>query len=155
MAVSTADSQAQSRTIINRDDLDTAVAFWLTLFAAAGELLRAAVSLFDAWVEDVAALFIGEERAHSGDFLGLEGRKAMAVQREIQLIGGAIIMMAIIVVILNEVLTLDAVANSTGPFSTVIDSLTSTGSSALILLVIGLLVAAAIAVISFFGGGGF
>jgi len=62
---------------------------------------------------------------------------------------------AILVVVLNEVFSLDAIANGTGSFAGVIDSLESTGAAALGLLVIGLLVLAANQVMGFFGGGGF
>lgn len=77
----------------------------------------------------------------------------MSIMDAVRLIGGGVIGMAVIVVVLNDVMSLDSVSNSTGPFSGVTDSLKSTGGAALGLLVIGFLVAAASRVMSFFGGG--
>ena len=77
------------------------------------------------------------------------------IMRTVRVLGSGMIGLAVLVVVLNEVFSLDQIANSTGQFSNVIDSLTSTGSAALGLLVIGLLVLAANQVMGFFGGGGF
>lgn len=77
----------------------------------------------------------------------------MDIMRTVRLIGGAMIGIAILVVVLNEVFGIGSINNSSGPFSGVIDSLKSTGGAALGLLVIGLLVAGANRVMSFFGGG--
>jgi uncharacterized membrane protein YesL len=70
----------------------------------------------------------------------------------VRVIGGAMIGIAVLVVVLNEVFSLDAISNSTGAFSGVIDSLQTTGAAALGLLVIGLLVLGANRVMGFFGG---
>jgi hypothetical protein len=75
------------------------------------------------------------------------------MMRTVQMIGGAVIGIAIITIVVNEVLTTSAVNNSTGPFSGVIDSLETTGVAAVSLLVVGLLVASASKLMSFFGGG--
>jgi hypothetical protein len=75
------------------------------------------------------------------------------MMRTVQMIGGAVIGIAIITIVVNEVLTTSAVNNSTGPFGGVIDSLETTGVAAMTLLVVGLLVAAASKLMSFFGGG--
>ena len=72
----------------------------------------------------------------------------------VRAIGGAMIGLGVLVIVLNEVFTLEAM-NTTGPFGSVVDSLESTGAAALGLLVIGLLVLAANRVMAFFGGGGF
>jgi len=77
----------------------------------------------------------------------------LPVMGQVRLIGGAIIMIAVIVLVLNEVLTINAINNSTGPFSGIIDTLEGTGGAALSLLVVGLLVAAAAAVMRFFDVG--
>jgi hypothetical protein len=45
---------------------------------------------------------------------------------------------AIGVVILNQIFQIDSIANSTGPFAGVIDTLETVGSAALVLLVVGL-----------------
>jgi hypothetical protein len=73
----------------------------------------------------------------------------------VRAIGGAMIGLAILVVVLNEVFSLETINNSSGSFSSVITSLESTGGAALGLLVIGLLVVAANRIMGFFGGGGF
>jgi len=75
------------------------------------------------------------------------------MMRTVQMIGGAVIGIAIVTIVVNEVLTTSAVNNSTGPFGGVINSLETTGVAAMSLLVVGLLVAAASKLMSFFGGG--
>ena len=78
----------------------------------------------------------------------------------VRFIGGATIGIAVIVLVLNEIFTLeafetDADGNYEGPFGSILGSLESTGAAALGLLVIGLLVLAANQVMGFFGSGGF
>ena len=73
----------------------------------------------------------------------------------VRLVGGATIGIAVLVIVLNEVMSIESVQNSSGPFSGIIDSLETTGVAAISLLVVGLLVAAANRVMGFFGGGGF
>ena len=73
----------------------------------------------------------------------------------VRAIGGAMIGIAVLVVVLNEVFALDAISATDGPFSGVVDSLQTTGGAALGLLVIGLLVLGANRVMGFFGSGGF
>ena len=72
----------------------------------------------------------------------------------VRVIGGAMIGIAVLVVVLNEIFSIESISNTTGPFGGVVDSLESTGVAALSLLVVGLLVAAANRVMGFFGGGG-
>lgn len=91
------------------------------------------------------------EETTTEEFDGLAQADIMGVVR---VIGGAMIGIAVLVVVLNEIFSLDQISNSTGQFSGVIDSLETTGVAALSLLVIGLLVAAANRVMGFFGGGG-
>lgn len=79
----------------------------------------------------------------------------MDIMGTVRLVGGAMIGIAVLVVVLNEVFSLEQIANSSGSFTDVIDSLKTTGGAALSLLVIGLLVAGANRVMGFFGGGGF
>ena len=76
------------------------------------------------------------------------------IMRTVRTLGGALIGISVLVVVLNEVFALDAIANSSGQFSGVIDQLTSIGGASLGLLVIGILVLAANRVMGFFGGGG-
>ena len=75
----------------------------------------------------------------------------------VRMIGAALIGIAVLIVVLVEVFSLDAIANISAddPFGGIVESLQSTGSAALGLLVIGLLVLAANRVMGFFGGGGF
>ena len=89
----------------------------------------------------------------AGNRLGFDAEAQM--MDVVRVIGGSMIGIAILVVVLNEVFSLDQIANSSGAFSGVIDSLKSTGGAALGLLVIGLLVVGANRVMGFFGGGGF
>lgn len=77
------------------------------------------------------------------------------VMQTVRILGGAMIGIAVLVVVLNEVFSLEAINGTEGEFSGVVSSLTSTGSAALGLLVIGLLVLAANRVMGFFGGNGF
>jgi hypothetical protein len=83
---------------------------------------------------------------------GLSTARIMDVVR---VIGGAMIGLAVLVVVLNQVFTLESISSGSGPFQSVITSLESTGGAALGLLVIGLLVVAANRIMGFFGRGGF
>jgi len=83
------------------------------------------------------------------------GLSAAGIMRTVRIVGGAMIGIAVLTVVLDEVFSINSISNSSGPFSGVTDSLQSTGVAALSLLVIGLLVAAANRVMGFFGGGGF
>lgn len=99
------------------------------------------------------ALHAGRSAVESAsDRLGVSTPKMMGTVR---VIGGSMIGIAVLVIVLNEVFSLNQIANDTGPFASVIDSLESTGGAALGLLVIGLLVLGANRVMGFFGGGGF
>lgn len=75
------------------------------------------------------------------------------IVREARLVGGAVITIAIIALVTNQVITSTALNNTTGPFSGVITSLETTGVAAMSLLVVGLLVVAANAILGRFGGG--
>jgi len=83
-----------------------------------------------------------------------EGLAQAEVMGTVRVIGGAMIGISVLVIVLNEVFSINSISNSTGPFSGIIDSLESTGVAAMSLLVVGLLVAAANRVMGFFGGGG-
>jgi hypothetical protein len=83
------------------------------------------------------------------------GVSEAAIMRAVRVIGGALIAIAMITVVLSEVFALDAVNVSSGPFSGVYDTLTTTGPAALTLLVVGLIVLAANNIMGLFGGGGF
>src|SRR6056297_492796 len=83
-----------------------------------------------------------------------EGLAQAEVMGTVRVIGGAMIGISVLVIVLNEVFSINSIANSSGPFAGIIDSLESTGVAAMSLLVVGLLVAAANRVMGFFGGGG-
>jgi hypothetical protein len=83
-----------------------------------------------------------------------EGLAQAEVMGTVRVIGGALIGISVLVIVLNEVFSINSLQNSSGPFSGIIDSLESTGVAAMSLLVVGLLVAAANRVMGFFGGGG-
>ena len=83
-----------------------------------------------------------------------EGLAQAEIMGTVRVIGGAMIGISVLVIVLNEVFSINSISNSTGPFAGIIDSLESTGVAAMSLLVVGLLVAAANRVMGFFGGGG-
>lgn len=76
----------------------------------------------------------------SGDVQAMRARTAKLEQGD----GGSkrvvkvLASIAIGVVILNQIFQIDSIANSSGPFSGVIDTLETVGSAALVLLVVGL-----------------
>lgn len=77
----------------------------------------------------------------------------LSIMQTVQLVGSAVVAIAIIVIVVNEVLTTDVVENTTGPFDPIIDRIGSTGVAAMSLLVVGLLVAAASQLMNFMRGG--
>jgi len=77
----------------------------------------------------------------------------MNIMKTVQMIGSAVVAIAIIAVVVNQVLTTSAVANTTGPFDPVIDQLGTTGVAAMGLLIVGLIVAAASQLMGFMRGG--
>lgn len=99
------------------------------------------------------AFRVGADRAE--DMARDAGVSNAYIMRTVRMMGGAMIGLAILVVVLTEVFTLEAMNISSGPFAGVIGSLETTGAAALGLLVIGLLVLAANRVMGFFGSGGF
>lgn len=87
----------------------------------------------------------------------LDDSTELPIASMVRMIGGATVLIAIIVVVVNAVLTTDVVANTTGPFDSVITDLETTGVAAMGLLIVGLLVAAGMWIMSIMdmGGGGF
>jgi hypothetical protein len=88
------------------------------------------------------------------------GHSRAAIMNEVRMIGGAMIGIAVLVVVLNEIFALDTISTiladpQNETFGGVLTSLENTGAAALGLVVIGLLVLAANRVMTFFGGGGF
>lgn len=77
----------------------------------------------------------------------------MSIMNTVQMIGSAVIAIAVITIVVNQVLTTGAVQNTSGPFDPIIDRLGTTGVAAMSLLVIGLLVAAASQLMGFMRGG--
>jgi hypothetical protein len=82
------------------------------------------------------------------------GRERADIMGTVRVLGGALIGIAVLVVVLNEVFSLDAINQDNGTFSNITNQLETTGAAAMSLLVIGLLVLAANRVMGFFGGGG-
>jgi len=103
-----------------------------------------------AWLGD--ELTIGQD---SGEELDSSLYSTAKIMGTVRVILGAMIGLAVGIVVLNQVFSLDSVSNSSGPFASVIDQIENVGGAALGLIVIGLLVAAANQIMSFFGGGGF
>ena len=106
---------------------------------------------YDFQVVDEQGHVVKTTTAEEGEEEGLAQAEVMGTVR---VIGGAMIGISVLVIVLNEVFSINSISNSTGPFSGIIDSLESTGVAAMSLLVVGLLVAAANRVMGFFGGGG-
>ncbi|RLM53184.1 hypothetical protein DVK02_14945 [Halobellus sp. Atlit-31R] len=71
----------------------------------------------------------------------------------IERIAGGIMTVVLVAIVLNEMLTLTIVNQSTGPMSDLIDQATQVGTAALTLAVLGFLAAAATLVLNFFRGG--
>jgi hypothetical protein len=105
--------------------------------------------------EDLERSIRAGEEAWGGDVEEIDDDADLEldVMRAIQAIGGGVIAIAIVVVVVNAVMTTEAVNNSSGPFQGVIDSLNTTGVSAMVLLVIGLLVGAASRLMGMFSSG--
>lgn len=78
----------------------------------------------------------------------------MSIVEEARMFGAAIVVIAITVLVVNQVLTVDIINNTSGPFTSVINDLETTGTAAMGLLVVGLLVVAGRVVMGFMGGGG-
>ena len=115
-----------------------------------GRRLRGAFATAKKDIE--AGKEVGDAALESDDGDEFDSRYSQ-MMRTVQMIGGAVIGIAIVTIVVNEVLTTSAVNNSSGPFGGVISSLETTGVAAMSLLVVGLLVAAASKLMSFFGGG--
>jgi hypothetical protein len=77
----------------------------------------------------------------------------MGIMGTVRLVGAAVVGISVTVLVVNEVLTIGAIQNSSGPFAPVIDSIGSTGVAAMSLLVVGLLVLAASRIMGFMGSG--
>ena len=99
-----------------------------------------------------SALQVGQSAVD--DLSRRTGLSKASIMGTVRVIGGAMVGISVLVVVLNEIFTLDAINNSSGPFADVISQLTGIGGAALGLLVIGILVLGANRVIGFFGGGG-
>ena len=73
------------------------------------------------------------------------------IMREIQLVGGGLIMLLVVTLVLTEVHA--AIDLEGGPFEEIVGTVEGTGVAALTLLVVGFLVIAASAIMRFFGTG--
>jgi hypothetical protein len=83
-------------------------------------------------------------------FSGMMAR--MRQMSAVDMIAGGIITLVVVAIVLNQLLTLEIVNNTTGPFSGLIDSVENIGSASLTLIVVGFLAAAAGVVLSMFRG---
>lgn len=127
------------------------VELFLTMLLALAKAPRQALTSVRKWTTELAN-DVAEQKHGVRPLADPDAH--MGIMREVQLIGGSVIMIAVIVIVVNEVLTVDAVANSSGPFSGVITSLETTGVAAMTLLVVGLLVVAAMALMRYFNNWG-
>jgi len=75
----------------------------------------------------------------------------MGMLQAVRKVGGAVVGIAVVTLVVNEVLTIESINNSSGPFSGVIDSLNTTGVAAMTLLVVGLVVLSASFIMRYMG----
>jgi len=75
------------------------------------------------------------------------------MMREIQLVGSGLVFVFILLIVLDEIYNATDYGEGNGPFSGLVDTLETTGTSALTLLVVGFIVVAASAIMKFFGAG--
>jgi hypothetical protein len=78
----------------------------------------------------------------------------MLISQVVQKVGGAMITIALVGVVVNQVLTTQVVQNTSGPLN-VVDQLGSTGQAAIGFLILALLVMAARVIMNIMGDGGF
>jgi len=64
-------------------------------------------------------------------------------------IGAGLMTVALVVIVLNQLFTLDIIANTSGPFSSTIDTIENIGGGALTIVVVGFLVLAGAVAMSF------
>lgn len=102
-----------------------------------------------------SAMSAAQDWADHVEFQAEAGAKAMednfGIVGEARLLGGAMIVILLIAVVLNEVFA--AVDVGSGPFSEISNDLQTTGVAAIGLLIVGLIIVAANAIMSRFGGG--
>lgn len=78
----------------------------------------------------------------------------MMISQVVQKVGGAMITIALVGVVVNQVLTTSVVNNTSGPLN-VVDQLGTTGQAAIGFLILALLVMAARVIMNIMGDGGF
>lgn len=98
------------------------------------------------WADDVTA----RASAQSARLTEKHSDALPSILQEARMIGGAMIVILLIAVVLNEVFS--AVNVGSGPFSQIGTDLETTGVAAVGLLVVGLIIVAANAIMSRFGG---
>lgn len=96
------------------------------------------------WADNVEAQVKAGAKAY-------EPEERFGIVGEARMLGGAMIVMLLVAVVLNEVYS--AVDVGSGPFSEIGTELETTGVAAIGLLVVGLIIVAANAIMSRFGGG--
>lgn len=107
------------------------------LMAARTQLVAMLLAFHNALVE----VFDLERAGHAP--VDAAQASEMGVMDAVKMVGGAVIGIAVITLVVNQVLTVGAINNSSGPFTAVINSLETTGVAAMTLLVVGLLVVSA------------
>lgn len=75
------------------------------------------------------------------------------MMREIQLVGSGLVFTFILLIVLDEIYNATDYGQGNGPFSGLVDTLETTGASALTLLVVGFIVVAASGIMRYFGAG--
>lgn len=82
--------------------------------------------------------------------------REMRQRSTIDMIAGGIMTVVIVGIVLNELLTLQLVSNSSGPFSDLLENtIPQIGTASLTLVVLGFLAAGGSVALSMFRGGGF
>jgi hypothetical protein len=125
-----------------------------TSTASRAERLRTQIVALLLTIHNCIAQVHNDTVAGLSEFFGIEVDRhratvgprlasSMGIMQAVKMIGGAVVGIAVIVLVVNQILTVDAIANTTGPFTDVINSLETTGVAAMVLLVVGLLVVAA------------
>jgi len=75
------------------------------------------------------------------------------MMREIQIVGSGLVFVFILLIVLDEIFNATSYGSQGGPFSGLVDTIETTGTSALTLLVVGFIVVAASGIMRFFGAG--
>jgi len=120
-------------------------------------IMMTMLGMLSSGVTNVRQALFSAHNSHarnSGKTLLPNPDDSMGIVQEARMFGAAVVTIAITVIVVNEVLTVDTINNTSGPFTGVINDLETTGVAAMGLLVVGLLVVAGRVVMGFMGGSG-